>query len=47
MRKYSEPEIQIRKYEILPSQVISTSESEGNSGNDANNDDEFDIFGNN
>jgi hypothetical protein len=47
MRKYSEPEIEIREYALAANRVFTDSDPTGNNDNDLNNDDEYDYFGNN
>ncbi len=47
MKKYTEPEIEIRKYAVSAGNVFTESDPSGNNDNDLNNDDEYDYFGNN
>ena len=48
MRKYSEPEIEIREYKLAADKILTEgSNPTGNDDNDLNNDDEYNYFGNN
>lgn len=46
MKKYySEPELEIRKYEFVEGSVLTASQPETDTDNNLNDDDEYDIFG--
>ena len=47
MRKYTEPEIEIREYAVAANMVFTDSNPTSNDDNDLNKDDEYDYFGNN
>lgn len=47
MRKYLEPEIEIRKYALATDKVFTDSDPSGSNDNNLNNDDDYDYFGNN
>lgn len=43
-KNYEEPELIVRNYLLLPTDVVMTSDPSNNSGNDLFDDDEYDIF---
>ena len=47
MRKYSEPEIEIREYTLANDKVFTSDPATGEGQGNLNNDDEYDMFGNN
>ena len=47
MRKYTEPEIEIREYALAVNAVFTESDPSSSDDNNLNNDDEYDYFGNN
>ncbi len=48
MRKYSEPEIEIREYKLAADKILTEgSNVTGNPENNLHDDDEYDYFGNN
>ncbi len=47
MKKYTEPEMEIRAYAVAAGKVFTDSDPESQNDNDLHKDDEYDYFGNN
>ena len=47
MKRYTEPEIEIREYALAATQVFTDSNPSSTPGNNHNNGDDYDYFGDN